>query len=97
LEAGILPVEDSESLDTQQLMLETVFLGLRTSRGIDLDLFKKLYHDDFKAYFDKAFDALRIRGLLHLVSLSSRWFVLKKEGRAFADAIAGVFAEHIHR
>jgi len=95
LESGMLPVRDSELLDSGQLMLETVFLGLRTARGIDLGLFKKRYQVDFADYFVQALEALRDRSLLDLVSLSSRRFALTKEGRAFADAIAGVFAEHM--
>ena len=76
-------------------MLESVFLGLRTVRGIDLNLFKKRYHVDFMDYFAKALETLGHRSLLHLVSLSSRRCVLTTEGRAFADAVAGVFAEHM--
>lgn len=95
LEAGILPVQDSELLDSTQLALETVFLGLRTVQGIDLGVFKKRYHVDFKDYFTKAFEALSHRGLLDLVLLSSGRCALTTEGRAFADTIAGVFAEHV--
>lgn len=37
LEAGSRPVEDRESLDAEQLCLERLLLGLRTSAGLDLD------------------------------------------------------------
>ena len=51
LETGILPVQDAELLDRHQLMLETVFLGLRTVQGIDADLFWEQYGIDFMDFF----------------------------------------------
>lgn len=95
LQSGMLPIQDSELLDSDQLMLETVFLGLRTAWGVDLGVFKRRYHVDFEDYFARALEVLQDRNLLHLISLSSCRFALTREGWAFADAIAGIFAEHM--
>jgi putative oxygen-independent coproporphyrinogen III oxidase len=95
LASGIRPVGGSELLDTRRLMLEAVYLGLRTTDGIDPGMFKKRYQVDFADYFAPALEALRDRGLLKLVLSSSCRFALTQQGRAFADAIAGVFAEHV--
>jgi len=40
---GSLPIEDSETLTEEQWKLETVFLGLRTARGIHLPGFSRRY------------------------------------------------------
>jgi oxygen-independent coproporphyrinogen-3 oxidase len=95
LETGILPVQDAELLDRHQLMLETVFLGLRTAQGIDADLFRGRYGVDFMERFQPVLNTLKKRGLYRLVSLSSHGCRLTRQGRAFADTIAGVFGEHL--
>ena len=96
VENGILPIEDEELLDQRQLMLETVFLGLRMIHGIDLHVFKARYGVGFEDCFGPALDTLKERGLYHLISLSSHRCGFTREGRAFTDAIAGVFAEHLN-
>jgi oxygen-independent coproporphyrinogen-3 oxidase len=92
---GILPVQDAELLDRHQLMLETVFLGLRTVQGINIDLFWDRYGIDFVDFFQPAIKTLKKRGLYGLVSLSSHRCRLTRQGRAFSDTIAGVFAEQL--
>ena len=46
LAQGKMPVESEEFLTPDQLKLETLFLGLRTSEGIDLKLYKKRFGID---------------------------------------------------
>ncbi len=46
LAQGKMPVESEEFLTPDQLKLETLFLGLRTSEGIDLILYKKRFNVD---------------------------------------------------
>ncbi|HOO36752.1 MAG TPA: radical SAM family heme chaperone HemW [Deltaproteobacteria bacterium] len=46
LENGTLPVSDSEVLDIEQLKLETLFLGLRMKKGIDLAQYRSRYGCD---------------------------------------------------
>jgi len=49
LSQGKMPVESEEFLTPDQLKLETLFLGLRTSEGIDLKLYKKKFGIDLLA------------------------------------------------
>ncbi len=49
LSQGKMPVESEEFLTPDQLKLETLFLGLRTSEGIDLKLYKKRFGIDLLA------------------------------------------------
>jgi len=46
LHAGKCRIEDSETLSSEQLQLEALFLGLRTKAGIDLKLYKTKYGAD---------------------------------------------------
>jgi oxygen-independent coproporphyrinogen-3 oxidase len=93
LRRGEPPVEDWEVLEQGQLMLESVFLGLRTSHGIDMSQFKGKYGVDFLDHFAPVFERLKVQNLLHCLSFSPNRCALTMEGRVFADAISAVFAE----
>jgi oxygen-independent coproporphyrinogen-3 oxidase len=55
---GKMPVEDTESLSTEQLKLEALFLGLRTNVGIDLKYYKTKYGIDLMVDKKTIIDAL---------------------------------------
>jgi len=92
LRNGALPVKGREALTQGQLMLESVFLGLRTCDGVDMLAFKRRYHVDFQNHFGPVLERLEGQGLL---SVSSNRCTLTMAGMMVADAIAGLFAEHI--
>ncbi len=46
IEAGNLPIEETETLTMEQLRLEALYLGLRTKKGISLQGFKSQYAYD---------------------------------------------------
>jgi oxygen-independent coproporphyrinogen-3 oxidase len=46
INAGNLPIEETETLTMEQLRLEALYLGLRTKKGIFLQDFKNRYHYD---------------------------------------------------
>ncbi|MBN1664148.1 MAG: radical SAM family heme chaperone HemW [Deltaproteobacteria bacterium] len=46
LKVGTPPVEDSETLTNEQLQLETLLLGLRTKKGINLERYKERFGRD---------------------------------------------------
>src|SRR5208283_40603 len=46
---GKMPVEETETLSSEQLQLEALFLGLRTKEGIDLKRYKTKYGVDLLA------------------------------------------------
>jgi oxygen-independent coproporphyrinogen-3 oxidase len=89
---GVLPVQGRERLNTGQLMLESVFLGLRTSDGIDILGFKRQYDVDFLDHFSGLLERLEAQDLL---SVSADRCTLTMEGMMVADTISSMFAEHI--
>jgi oxygen-independent coproporphyrinogen-3 oxidase len=89
---GVLPVEGREQLNPGQLMLESVFLGLRTADGIDMWGFKRRYDVDFLDRFGGLLEVLEAQDLL---SVSADRCTLTMEGMMVADTITGMFAEYI--
>jgi oxygen-independent coproporphyrinogen-3 oxidase len=80
-----MPVEEQESLTPAQLQLETLFLGLRTSGGIDLNLYKTKYGADLLE------DKKSIIGSLtnnHLVEIKDGFLRPTHAGMAVADSLA---------
>ncbi len=92
LERGVLPLQGSEELNQGQLMLESVFLGLRTSAGIEMSRFKRQYGVDFLDCFGPVCEGLKAQNFM---LVSSDRCVLTIEGMMVADTIAGMFADHI--
>ena len=85
-------MEGVEELNKDQLMLESVFLGLRTCEGIDTLEFKRRYNADFFDHFRAPFERLQAQGFL---SVSSERCALTREGMLFSDTVAGMFADHL--
>ncbi|MBZ0113055.1 MAG: radical SAM family heme chaperone HemW [Thermoanaerobaculia bacterium] len=46
VEAGQRPIEDAETLDSSQFLLEALMLGLRTTRGVDFDALSQEHSQD---------------------------------------------------
>lgn len=95
LQRGAPSIRGSEELNQGQLMLESVFLGLRTSHGIEMARFKSRYGVGFMDHFSPVFEGLKARNLLNFLSFSANRCALTVEGMIFADTIAAMFAEHI--
>ena len=82
---SIIPVEDSETLSTEQLQLEALFLGLRTKAGIDLKRYKIKYGVDLLKDKKTIIDAL-IKNTL--VELKKGFLHPTSTGMAIADSLA---------
>ncbi len=82
---GKMPVEDSETLSSEQLQLEALFLGLRTKAGIDLKLYKTKYGADLLKDKKTIIDAL-IKN--KFVELKNGFLRPTREGMAIADSLA---------
>ena len=91
LTSGKLPVEGMEDLSHNQLMVETVFLGLRTSDGVDTLQFKRRYKKDFFDLFGDLVERLEAQGLL---AASFDRCALTVKGMLLSDTVAGMFADH---
>jgi oxygen-independent coproporphyrinogen-3 oxidase len=59
LEAGVDPAERLESFDRQGAMIETVYLALRTSAGVDLADFEQRFGEPLPLAFPRAFAQLQ--------------------------------------
>lgn len=66
LKAGRRPLGGEETLSLDQQMMEVIMLGLRTSAGIDLEVFRMRFGKDFRSLFGPAADQLAARGLLRM-------------------------------
>lgn len=75
---------DSETLSGPQQMTEALYLGLRTSDGIDMESFNQRFGADFKALFGGTLDLFEEEGL---VSLKSDHCLLTRQGMLVLDGI----------
>lgn len=90
INGGISPEEQRETLTQAQLMIEAVYLGLRTSDGIRLGDFNHRFDSNFTDQFAPLLDELTTQGLL---TIRDNRCALTAEGVLYADGIAGRFAE----
>jgi len=88
IEAGKLPIAEKEKLTAEQMMMETIYLGLRTTRGIDLDGFHKKFGLDFRQTFSHTIAELGNDGL---IKLGAKYCALSRKGLPFLDSIASIF------
>jgi oxygen-independent coproporphyrinogen-3 oxidase len=88
IEAGRPAVEETELLTSEQIMMEAVYLQLRTAAGIDLAGFNQKFDLDFVQTFDKIIAGLEKDALL---KLSRSHCALTRKGLAFLDTIVPMF------
>jgi oxygen-independent coproporphyrinogen-3 oxidase len=87
IEAGKMPVESSEQLTREQLRLEALFLGLRTSQGIHLADFTFRFQCDLVAEKKEGIEKLSEDGL---VTIEQGILRPTRSGLAVADGIASL-------
>jgi oxygen-independent coproporphyrinogen-3 oxidase len=85
INAGNLPVEETEILTMEQLRLEALYLGLRTKKGVSLHDFKNQYQYDLFAEKREMLDKLREKGL---ISIQDGRLYPTQSGLAVADSLA---------
>jgi oxygen-independent coproporphyrinogen-3 oxidase len=85
LAAGKPPVADSELLTDEQLRLETLFLGFRTRKGIDLEGYQRRYHFDLLTEKGKMIRCLTEEGL---AEIRDGFLRPTRNGMAVADSLA---------
>ena len=64
--AGDLPVEETEILTMEELRLEALYLGLRTKKGINFEDFKNRYQYDLFTEKKKMLGKLQAEGFIHI-------------------------------
>lgn len=74
----------SETLSQREQMSETVFMGLRQTKGLSCKRFFKLYGQSFTAVYQEVLENLVKKGLLEIDQAYCR---LTKEGRALGNEV----------
>ncbi len=82
---GRRPVESEERLTSEDRMLESLFLGLRTVKGIDLEEFYRVYRIGLMQEKKEILSRLEAEGL---VVLRDGWLRPTIRGLAVADSLA---------
>jgi oxygen-independent coproporphyrinogen-3 oxidase len=85
IDAGTLPVEETEPLTKEQLRLEALYLGLRTKKGIFLQDFKNQYHYDLFTEKKKILTNLEEEGF---ISIQDGCLYPTQTGLAVADSLS---------
>ena len=88
IESGRLPVADREVLSGEQQMIETIYLGMRMTAGIDLIGFKAKYGIDFIKTYKAVISDLAER---NYIEVKNSRCALTRPGRAFLDSITSMF------
>jgi oxygen-independent coproporphyrinogen III oxidase len=88
LDAGRLPRAGEERLSMEQLMIEAIYLGLRQTKGIFIDVFDKKFGVSFEIMFEDTIELLESKGLIE-VSLNR--CALTSRGMLYLDSIASMF------
>ncbi len=84
IDAGRLPIEKKELLNREQQIIEAIYLGLRQTDGIQIDIFDEKFGVNFKKIFKKIIMDLEKNGLLRL---DQNLCALSRKGMLFHDAI----------
>jgi len=87
IEAGKPPLNASEMLDGEQLYLEALFLGLRTKRGIHLEMFSRRYGHDL---IEEKGDILARLVKEGFVETKNGYLQPTRKGLAVADTLATI-------
>ncbi|RZB33815.1 MAG: hypothetical protein SRB2_03651 [Desulfobacteraceae bacterium Eth-SRB2] len=88
LDADKLPLAGEERLSMEQLMIEAIYLGLRQTKGILIDIFDKKFGVTFKTMFKDTIAVLESKGL---IELSQNRCALTSGGMLYLDSIAALF------
>ncbi|MEJ2727782.1 MAG: radical SAM family heme chaperone HemW [Deltaproteobacteria bacterium] len=88
IESGRLPEAGREELSREQQIIETIYLGLRTTAGIDLIGFGQKFGINFVKTFK---EVLSVLAELNYLEIRNNRCALTRRARAFLDSIALMF------
>lgn len=89
IRAGKSPIAEKETLTREQMIMEAIYLGLRTTRGVDLEEFEKMFKIRFEDVFKPEISNFKQEGLLKLTDTCC---ALTPKGLAYHDSIAARLA-----
>ncbi len=81
---GVLPVEKSEEITPEKEMAETLFLGLRLLKGVDLSGFERRFGQKAEEVYGQIIDRLLAAGLL---KIKGERLFLSEEGLLLSNAV----------
>jgi len=87
LEEGRPPIDGQEVLNREQMMTESIFLGLRKTDGIDVSEFNSIFDKNFFKIFGEQIDDFEEKGLI-VTNQTSCALTLK--GMLFLDSITSM-------
>ena len=82
------PIEGKEVLTREQQMIEMIYLGLRTTKGIDLLAFERKFGVNFEAVYKETIQTLERKAQ---IQVRERHLRLTRKGMRFLDSIAAIF------
>jgi oxygen-independent coproporphyrinogen-3 oxidase len=88
LAAGRLPIAEKEVLSREQQMIEMIYLGLRTTAGINLEAFEWKFGVSLLEVCQETIAGLEQEGRIFV---RDRHLGLTPKGMRFLDSIAGMF------
>jgi oxygen-independent coproporphyrinogen III oxidase len=88
IEAGRSAMAAKERLTKEQMMIEAIYLGFRTTWGVDLDMFRNRFDIDFIEFFGNTIGELEKKGM---IQKSGKRCALTRKGLLFLDSIASMF------
>ncbi len=88
IEAGTSAIAEKERLTPDQIMIEAIYLGLRTAWGINLTEFHARTGLHFTHAFDKTIAELKSRGM---IEMKDGHCTLTRKGLLVIDSIASMF------
>jgi oxygen-independent coproporphyrinogen-3 oxidase len=97
LEKGRLPVASQEILSREQQMMEMIYLGLRTTDGMDLESFKNQFDVDLQR---QCRSVIEMMCNAHYLKISDQRCRLTLQGQLLLDSIAARLietADHKHQ
>lgn len=88
IQQGKLPIAQTEALTREQMIMEAIYLGLRTVEGIDTGEFERRFAVDFLKTFQQTIADFEKDGRLEVIDDHCR---LTSEGMVLLDGIAAEF------
>ncbi len=85
---GRAPIAGKETLNKEQQIMETIYLGLRKTDGININEFEKNFGFNLLDRFDETIEILMNK---KLISIEGGRLTLTYRGMEFIDSIAGMF------